>query len=199
MAELPKIAFGTAKGKRRRPGKQVRATCYFNFQGAEHPDANLLAAFVEKSLTEKERTQVLNHLAQCADCREVAAFTLPEDDAVAESLRARERRSWSPWPILRWGAMVAVLGSAGHCRGLASRKCGGGRNQFRAKCTPPLLPRRGPGRVSRSPWPLRWVRDRSRPSCPLDKLRRRRAFNQAQKLPQRKRKGRSEDLQMKEH
>jgi hypothetical protein len=81
------------------------------FQGAEHPDANLLAAFVEKTLTEKEHTQVLNHLSQCAECREVAAFTLPAEVTVAEAPRRAVWRRWNPWPVLRWGAMAAVLGA----------------------------------------------------------------------------------------
>lgn len=40
------------------------------------PDANLLAAFVEKTLSKRERTEVLDHLSHCADCREVVALTL---------------------------------------------------------------------------------------------------------------------------
>jgi len=32
-----------------------------------HPDPDLLAAFVEKSLSDRERSQVLEHLADCAD------------------------------------------------------------------------------------------------------------------------------------
>jgi len=43
----------------------------------EHPDANLLSAFAEHSLTEPERMQVLDHLSRCAECREVAALALP--------------------------------------------------------------------------------------------------------------------------
>ena len=36
-----------------------------------HPDPDLLTAFAEQSLTEREKSQVLDHLAQCAECREV--------------------------------------------------------------------------------------------------------------------------------
>jgi len=35
----------------------------------EHPDANLLSAFAEHSLTDAERAQVLDHLSRCAECR----------------------------------------------------------------------------------------------------------------------------------
>jgi len=74
-----------------------------------HPDANLLAAFVEKTLSEKERTQVLNHLAQCAECRELAALTLPEEVEVAQPVSLTARRWWSAWPALRWGALATAL------------------------------------------------------------------------------------------
>jgi len=39
-----------------------------------HPDANLLAAFVERALVKRERTAVMAHLAECADCRECVAL-----------------------------------------------------------------------------------------------------------------------------
>lgn len=111
MAGLPKIALarlkanaGTPKSARPPLGPDV-------FQGADHPDANLLAAFVEKSLAERERARVLNHLVRCADCREIAAFTLPAEAVEAEAASVGAGRGWSPWPVLRWGAMAAVLGT----------------------------------------------------------------------------------------
>lgn len=79
--------------------------------GAEHPDANLFAAFAENALTERERTQMLNHLAQCAECREIAAFALPVEAAGAEPARVTAGWRWTLWPILRWGATAAVLGT----------------------------------------------------------------------------------------
>jgi Photosynthesis system II assembly factor YCF48/Putative zinc-finger len=66
-----------------------------------HPDANLLAAFAEKKLQGREREEVLAHLGECADCREVLALATPE--------RAPAARPVSPaW---RWaaGAAAAVL------------------------------------------------------------------------------------------
>jgi hypothetical protein len=74
-----------------------------------HPDANLLAAFVEKTLSKKERTQVLNHLAQCAECRELAALTLPGEVELAQPASLAARRWWSAWPILRWVALAGAL------------------------------------------------------------------------------------------
>jgi photosynthesis system II assembly factor YCF48-like protein/putative zinc finger protein len=51
-----------------------------------HPDPDLLTAFAEQSLTEREKSQVLDHLAVCAECREVvkvAAAPAPEPVAVS--------------------------------------------------------------------------------------------------------------------
>jgi Photosynthesis system II assembly factor YCF48/Putative zinc-finger len=53
----------------------------------EHPDADLLTAFAERSLPLAERQQMLKHLSACADCREVLALSqsavlLPETQAV---------------------------------------------------------------------------------------------------------------------
>jgi hypothetical protein len=72
-----------------------------------HPDADALTAFAERSLTERERGRVLEHLALCRDCREVVALSLPE---LAETTVAMPSpaRGWS-WPALRWGLAVAGI------------------------------------------------------------------------------------------
>lgn len=49
--------------------------------GVSHPEADLLTAFVEHSLPERERAQVLQHLAACAACREVVALAAAEAPA----------------------------------------------------------------------------------------------------------------------
>jgi hypothetical protein len=79
-----------------------------------HPDPDVIAAFIEKSLGESEREQVLVHLAACADCRDVVAFALPEGEASLPSV-ASARAQWTSWPVLRWGAIaacVAIVGAA---------------------------------------------------------------------------------------
>ncbi len=108
MRELPKIALARLKAK---PKSTSPPLGLDEFQGGQHPDANLLVALVEKSLTERERTQVLDHLSHCGECREVAAFALPAEGAVAEPTRGLAERRWSPWLVLRWGAIAAVLGA----------------------------------------------------------------------------------------
>jgi hypothetical protein len=78
-----------------------------------HPGPDLLAAFVERSLAQSDQNDLLRHLAECSECREVLAFSVPEQIDVTETIRVRP--SWSSWPVLRWGAVVAcvvVVGAA---------------------------------------------------------------------------------------
>ncbi len=72
----------------------------------EHPDANVLAAFSEQSLSGKERAQVLAHLGACAACREVVSLAVPE---VAPPLPHTDLRpQWTRWPVLRWAGLAAA-------------------------------------------------------------------------------------------
>ena len=73
---------------------------------ASHPDADTLTAFSERLLPEAERAVVLQHLAQCRDCREVLALALPETEAVHPVLGNSGSR-WFAWPTLRWAFVVA--------------------------------------------------------------------------------------------
>jgi len=94
MAELPKIV-------EQRLAQQAAAG------NAGHPDANLLAAFAEHALVERERAAVSAHLAQCADCRESLALAIasqPETELVAA--HATKRDWFAEW---RWvGAAAAA-------------------------------------------------------------------------------------------
>jgi hypothetical protein len=90
----------------------------------EHPDADVLTAFSENSLNEREREQVLLHLAACVDCREVAALAQPEPEpayAAVAAVTAPARPAptsaarWFRQPIFRWGALAAcavIVGAA---------------------------------------------------------------------------------------
>lgn len=80
-----------------------------------HPDPDVLTAFSERSLPERERATVLDHLSRCGDCREVVALALP----ASEILEPVNRKSYSnrvAWPTFRWAfvsfglAAFAVLG-----------------------------------------------------------------------------------------
>lgn len=74
-----------------------------------HPDADLLAAFAEHSLAGPEQGHVVEHLARCADCREVVSLALPPQ--IESQSRGLTIGAWfhstfraSTW---RWAAVAA--------------------------------------------------------------------------------------------
>jgi hypothetical protein len=84
----------------------------------DHPDADVLTAFAEHSLTERERNQVMGHLSACAECREVIALALPAEESTMAVARPGAGK-WLTWPQLRWGLVTAgviVAGSFGVLR-----------------------------------------------------------------------------------
>ncbi len=75
-----------------------------------HPDADLLTAFAEQSLADRERALVMEHLALCGDCRDVVALALPATESVALLPTASPARiGWLSWPALRWAAVAAGI------------------------------------------------------------------------------------------
>jgi hypothetical protein len=72
----------------------------------DHPDADVLTAFAERSLPKREQGVVLEHLARCGDCRDIVALALPATEP-AEAVGNRSSSGWLTWPALRW-AFVAV-------------------------------------------------------------------------------------------
>ena len=72
-----------------------------------HPDADLLSAFAESVLPERERVQILAHLGECGDCRQIVFFALP-DSAETQRVLAIEPRRRSGF-ALRWGTLAAVI------------------------------------------------------------------------------------------
>src|SRR5207247_1094041 len=132
MAKLPKIARDRLRQRNNpspvdlRSAGGLNATPAASLGAGQHPDANLLAAFAERRLAGSERTLLLGHLADCAQCRELVALVFPSPEvqaAVAEATRpASESPAWlrrpewlrSPaWP--GWGTLRAALlaGSVG--------------------------------------------------------------------------------------
>src|SRR5258706_11092359 len=81
---------------------------------ANHPDADVLTAFAERSLPDLERAVVLEHMARCGDCREIVALALPTMEPI-ETGGTRSPspsispsiRGWLTWPALRWGFVAA--------------------------------------------------------------------------------------------
>lgn len=81
----------------------------------DHPDPDLLAAFAEQALPDRERCVVLSHLSHCADCRDILALATPALKIAPPSRKTVRRGSWFTWPALRWGAVAAcvvIVGSA---------------------------------------------------------------------------------------
>jgi hypothetical protein len=100
MAQLPRIITERLKNR-------VNSSEY-------HPDANLLSAFVERSLADKDRSQVLGHLARCSQCQDVIALATPGALLTQDVFRPVFASRFS-WPVLRWGAAIAcvvVVGAA---------------------------------------------------------------------------------------
>jgi len=114
MTDVPKIVH-----QRLRAGKPGSPDA-----GLVHPEADLLAAFAEQSVSATERESVLQHLAQCGDCREVVFLALPAED-LASTPRESEvdaevgarvllpkRGLWLGWANLRWAALAAGIAVA---------------------------------------------------------------------------------------
>jgi len=91
MQNVPKIV-----------GERLKATA----PAVNHPDADLLTAFAERSLPERERVVVLEHLARCGDCRDIVALALPAAEPVQATVRPSPG-GWLTWPALRWGLVAA--------------------------------------------------------------------------------------------
>lgn len=91
------------------------------YRSGQHPDANLLTAFAERLLSERERVDIMEHVAQCSECRRVVLFAAPEREPVlvaAGTLQsvAHNKGAWLRSPVLRWGALAACLVVVGAAR-----------------------------------------------------------------------------------
>ena len=91
MAELPTPIIG-----------RLRAAA----KTSDHPDPDLISAFIENALNPTDRNRVIEHLACCSQCREISALSLPEHVEAAPRSTAS---TWVGWPVLRWGAVAACL------------------------------------------------------------------------------------------
>src|ERR1700690_1951423 len=114
MTEVPKIVHHRLRAVT--PAREVLEQT--------HPDADVLTAFAEQALAAREREGVLQHLALCADCRDIVALALPEFDTVtppveeetevvvARNADHKENRfSWASlsWAHLRWATLAAGI------------------------------------------------------------------------------------------
>jgi Photosynthesis system II assembly factor YCF48 len=92
--------------------KLVRQRLQATAKAGVHPDPDLLACFAERSLSESERVPLLEHLANCADCRQLISFSLPplerQHAAVAAAAWPSRPGGWYR-PGLRWAAVAACV------------------------------------------------------------------------------------------
>lgn len=92
--------------------QSVRARLAAEAMAGPHPDANILTAFAEQALSERERREVFGHLGECGECREVLALAgvgeavgVPAAEAVVRSRSG----PWFAWPTLRWAGLAAMI------------------------------------------------------------------------------------------
>jgi hypothetical protein len=99
MQQLPKIVR-----ERLRAGQKAGV----------HPDPDLLTAFAEHSLSERERLPLLEHLSTCTECREVLSLAQPEwaieHAAATPSASSKPRRSSRM--IFNWATVAACIVAA---------------------------------------------------------------------------------------
>lgn len=78
--------------------------------GEPHPDEDMIAAFLEGSLLDRERRQMLAHLTGCKNCREVVALTSDAAPEAEEAGVAAVRPKASPWAgWLAWASAAAIV------------------------------------------------------------------------------------------
>jgi hypothetical protein len=86
-------------------------------QAGPHPDSDMLAAFAEGGLLQRERREMLSHLAWCAECREVLSVAAAADERPVAELKpylvprpARPPlREWVPWVSVAAGILMICL------------------------------------------------------------------------------------------
>jgi len=81
----------------------------------QHPDADTLTAFAERSVSSAQREVVMEHLAACGECREIVALALPSTEPTQVIVQPMPK-TWLTWPVIRWGAVAAgvlMVGSFG--------------------------------------------------------------------------------------
>ncbi len=92
--------------------QSVRARLAAEAMAGSHPDANILTAFAEQALSERERREVFGHLAGCGECRELLALAGAAEEIgapVAEEVLSAAHGPWFAWPTMRWAGLAATI------------------------------------------------------------------------------------------
>ena len=80
-----------------------------HLQSGQHPDADQISAFVDHALPSHEREKILAHLAECTDCRETVALSLPVIEDAPTTTAVKNPKSWSWGVRLLWPAGALSL------------------------------------------------------------------------------------------
>ncbi len=75
-----------------------------------HPAADQLTAYAERSLSEKEESAVIGHLATCAECREVVFLAHSAYEAPQKPVIVYERRSMWRWAMPATALLAFAIG-----------------------------------------------------------------------------------------
>src|SRR5580765_435542 len=86
--------------------RSLRAAARRGRPGGVHPDASLLAAYVDRGLSDTERAELEAHVADCSECMErlalLGSVNVPDEPEVPSL-------EWSPRQLLsRWGWLVPI-------------------------------------------------------------------------------------------
>jgi hypothetical protein len=80
-----------------------------HLQSGRHPDADQISAFVDHALPEHEREEMLAHLAECTDCRETVALSLPAITNAPEAVKKSKSWFWDLRFLLPAGAAALAV------------------------------------------------------------------------------------------
>jgi hypothetical protein len=100
------------------------------YQEDPHPDPDLLTAFAEGALLPRERRKLFEHLARCAECREllsIASEAAPETEAALKPFLVPRRalppqRIWLPWASIAASLLVVCSAALLYHQQQSSRK-----------------------------------------------------------------------------
>jgi tetratricopeptide (TPR) repeat protein len=91
---------------------------------AGHPDVETLAQLAEGALSNPaERTQIIEHVADCPECRQTVSWLL-KAEAVEKETRQNERRGWWAMPRLTLAVAATILIGAGLIFAVSQQKAG---------------------------------------------------------------------------
>jgi hypothetical protein len=77
-------------------------------ESGDHPDAGLLTAFVEGTLTPAHRDRVCDHLVACSECNRLVVLSAPEREVAGSVQPSEARRRWFAWTPVRWAGVAAA-------------------------------------------------------------------------------------------